>query len=181
MRLLTAAITLVSLGLLAAPVAIGVWSTPDWRASGRFDGQAYLVSDADLVRQELDSSGAAAVLASIAGWRGGTMSEAEALTELEASGFDGQLATFEAAFGEFDLAGRWLGAAPGALGDLRTPFVAHLSDAGGRLALVRRVAAEHVYVADPLRGNALYPAASFLDVWTGQVFVFDTPLPEASP
>ena len=181
MRLLTGTITLFSLALLAAPVTVGVWSTPDWRASPRFDGRAYLVSDADLVRQELDPSGAAAVLASADAWRGGTMSEAEALAELEARGFDGQLATFEAASGAFDLAGRWLGAAPGALGDLRTPFVAHLSDAGGRLALVRRVAAEHVYVADPLRGNALHPLASFLDVWTGQVFVFDTPPPEAPP
>ena len=181
MRLLTATITLVSLVLLAVPVAVGVWSTPDWRASPRFDGQAYLVSEAALVRQELDPSGAAAVLASIDTDLGGEMTEAEALTELEAHGFDGQLDTFQAALEQLGFSGRWLGAGPAALEGIRAPFVAHLSDAGGRLALVRRVAAEHVYVADPLRGNALYPLASFAEIWTGQVFLFDTPPGQPPP
>lgn len=166
-------IAVASLVVLAAPVAIGLWSTPDWRVSPRFDGQVYVVSEAGVVPQALDPSGAAAVVASLAGGLDGGMDEAEALTRLEASGFDGQLSTFAAALAAEGLPGRWLSAEPRALAALRTPFIAHLRDAGGRLVLVRRVAAGHVYVADPLRGNVLYPEHAFASDWTGQVFVFD--------
>ncbi len=165
---------LTAIAALAAPVAVSLSVTPDWRASPRFDGQAYLVSDADVVRQVLDPSGSAAVLATLDAWRGGSSSEAAVLAVLEGGGFDFQLATLAAVLDEQGFAGRWLtGSDATALERVATPFIARLTDDGGRLVIVRQVAIDHVYVADPLRGNVLYPLARFAEVWAGQIFTFD--------
>lgn len=108
-------------------------------------------------------------------WSGQEADEAQVAAELAAAGFGGELADFADAAAARGLHGRWIEVAPADLPRLNVPFVAHLADDGGRLAVVRRVALAHVYVADPTRGQVLYPIDRFLIAWTGYAFAFPDP------
>lgn len=174
------ALLCVALVVLLAPVVRNVvasTATYDWRASPRFDGTAYLVSDLDVVRQDLDRTGVAAVIATFDRWRGGDASESSVADDIEAREFDYRLSDFAKLAASYDLHGRWVEADVAALPRLKRPFVAHLSAGGGRFVIVRDVGIGHVYVADPVRGNVLYPLQRFIEVWTGRAFAFPEPPP----
>jgi hypothetical protein len=177
-RLLSAALLAAALAILLAPplrsVAIATL-VDDWRASPRFDGSAYVVSDLGVVEQDVDPTGVAAVLATFDRWRGGDATEASVVDAIEAGDFAYRLGDFEALAASYGLEGRWVETDARALPRLKVPFVAHLSDGGGRFVIVRRVALGHVYAADPTRGNVLYPLDRFTDVWTGRAFAFPVP------
>jgi predicted double-glycine peptidase len=164
-----------AVAFLTVPLAINVARSPDWRANARFDGQAYRLSSEEVVGQEQDPTGAAAVLATLQRWSGQEADEAQVAAALSAEAFDGGLAEFATAAAAREFDGRWIEVAPTDLPMLNVPFVAHLSDEGGRLAIVRRVALGHVYAADPARGQVLYPIDGFLSVWTGYAFAFPDP------
>jgi predicted double-glycine peptidase len=160
---------------LTLPLAINLVRDPDWRASPRFDGEAYRLSSEDVVWQKQDPTGAAAVLATLEHWGGRDVDEAQVADELTSAGFGGGLADFAVAAAARGFDGRWIEVAPADLPRLNVPFVAHLTATGGRLTLVRRVALGHVYAADPGRGQVLYPIDGFLSVWTGYAFAFPDP------
>lgn len=164
--------------LLALPPANALLRDPDWRASPRFDGQAYRLSLEDVVLQSTDPTGAAAILATLENWRGHDVDEAQFAAELTSEGFGGGLAEIADAAAARGFDGRWIEVARADFPRLNVPFVAHLSDDGGRLAIVRRVALGHVYVADPTRGQVLYPIDRFLATWTGNAFAFPDPPPQ---
>ncbi len=166
---------IAALVLVLAPPAVTLARNPDWRANPRFDGQAYQLSLEDVERQSQDPAGAAAVLATLQRWGGQDVDEAQVAAELAAEGFGGGLGEFAAAAASRGFDGRWVEVAPADLARLNAPFVAHLTDGGGRLALVRRVALAHVYAADPTRGQVLYPIDHFLAAWTGNAFAFPDP------
>lgn len=163
----------------AANVAAAV--RDDWRASPRFDGDAYVVSEADAVAQVADPTGVAAVIATFDRWRGGDATEASVVEAIEENGFRYRLADFEELAAAYGLDGRWVETETAGLSRLKTPFVAHLADGGGRFVIVRHVALGHVYATDPTRGNALYPLDRFVETWTGRAFAFPDPpdAPEA--
>ena len=169
---------IAALAFLALPPAVNLARTQNWRASGRFDGEAYRLSSEEVARQERDPTGAAAVLATLQRWSGQEADEAQVAAALSAEAFDGGLAEFATAAAAREFDGRWIEVAPTDLPMLNVPFVAHLSDEGGRLAIVRRVALGHVYVADPTRGQVLYPIDRFLGAWTGNAFAFPDPPPQ---
>lgn len=172
----------VALATLLAPtvrnVAVSTTSY-DWRASPRFDGTAYLVSPADSVEAERDATGVAAVIATFDRWRGGDATEASVVQEIEDSDLGYRLSDVEELAASYGFEGRWVEAEIATLPRLKVPVVAHLSDGGGRVVIVRNVAIGHVYVTDPARGNVLYPLERFAEVWTGRAFAF--PEPPAAP
>lgn len=169
--------------LLAPPIWNVVTSTTkhDWRVSPRFDGTAYLASDAGVVRQDLDGTGVAAVIATFDRWRGGDATESSVIEEIEAREFGYRLDDFAELAASYGLSGRWVETDLAVLHQLKHPFVAHLSDGGGRFVIVRNVGIGHVYAADPARGNVVYPIERFAEVWTGRAFAFPEPpaVPEA--
>lgn len=169
---------IAALALLIAPPAITLVRNPDWRASPRFDGEAYRLSLDDAALHAVDPTGAAAILAALERWQGHEVDEAQVAAELAGEGFGGGLADFADAAAARGFDGRWIEVAPTDLPRLNVPFVAHLADGGGRLAIVRRVALGHVYVADPTRGLVLYPIDRFLAAWTGYAFAFPDPPPQ---
>jgi ABC-type bacteriocin/lantibiotic exporter with double-glycine peptidase domain len=151
----------------------------DWRASPRWDGQAYQVSKAGYAPQERDSTGVAAVLATLVSWQGQPTSEVEVHDLFTERDFGYKLSDFAQLAAEYDLDGHWLQAEPGALTRLKTPYIAHLHDGGGRFVIVRDARSGYIYATDPQRGNVLYPLEQFTATWTGQVFAF--PEPPAQP
>jgi predicted double-glycine peptidase len=170
--------TVAALALLLLPSAVTLARNPDWRASPRFDGETYRLSGDDVVRQAQDPTGAAAVIATLQRWSGRALDEGQVADELAEGGFGGGLAAFAAEAAARGFEGRWLEVSPADLPRLNVPFVAHLTDSGGRLTLVRRVALGHVYAADPIRGQVLYPIDRFLAAWTGYAFAFPDPPPQ---
>lgn len=167
-----------SAALLAAPPLLNtVIDARDWRASPRFDGSAYVVSEAGSVAQDADPTGVAAVIATFDRWRGGDATEASVIGAIEANDFAYRLADFEELAASYGLDGRWVETEPAGLPRLKTPFVAHLEDGGGRFVIVRNVALGHVYATDPTRGNVLYPFDRFVEAWTGRAFAFPDPPP----
>lgn len=179
------ALLVVALTGLVAPVAsnVVVSTATDWRASPRFDGQAYLLSDEDVVPVPPDGSGVVSALVTLLRWRGdGTSTGAGAneATLLPLAPDDGgsyHLSDVAQLASTLGLAGRWFEADVAALAAVRTPFLASLREGGGHLIIVRRVAIGYVYAADPRRGNVLYPLETFREAWNGRLFVFDEPPP----
>lgn len=173
---------LLSLAVLLLPAAWNVYGSTrihDWRASPRFDGQAYLLSTANYVPMKLDHTGVAAVIATFQTWSGTPTTESQVHDLLQSVEFDGRLADFADLAPGYGLDGRWLRAEPAALSQLKLPFIAHLRDNGGRFGVVREARGGFVHVTDPLRGNVLYPLERFIDGWTGMIFAF--PDPPAQP
>ena len=173
--------------LLVAPAAVNLARNPDWRASPRFDGAAYRLSLDDVVLQERDPTGAAAVLATLERWRDGGGADANGGADAGGGADDAwtegreriaRLDDFAEAADARGFAGFWLEVAPQDLPRLHVPFVAHVADAGGRLLIVRRVALGHVYASDPTRGQVLVPLPTFLATWTGRAFAFPDPPPQ---
>lgn len=167
---------------LVLPAAWNVYSSVslhDWTASSRFDGQTYLVSQADYTPQEHDPTGVAAVIATLLTWQDQPTSEAELHDLLVKRGFNYRLAEFTEFAAEYGLHGQWLQAEPGALTQLKTPYLAHLNGGGGRFIIVRDARSGYVYATDPQRGQVLFPLEEFTTAWSGQVFAF--PEPPAQP
>ncbi len=172
----------LSFTALVLPAAWNVYTSVtvhDWKASPRFDGQVYLVSEEGYAPQEHDLTGVAAVMATLLTWQGEPTTEAamnELLIERDFGYSLADLTTFAA---EYGLDGRWLKTEPAALTQLKTPYLAHMSDGGGRFVIVRDARSGYVYATDPKRGQVLFPVEEFTAVWSGQVFAF--PDPPAQP
>lgn len=172
----------LSFAALVVPAAWNVYSSValhDWKASPRFDGQAYLVSESNYVPQEDDPTGVAAVMATLLTWQGQPTSEAEVNDLLIERDFGYRLADLTEFAAEYGLEGRWLEAEKGALTQLKTPYLAHLRDGGGRFVIVRDARSGYLYATDPKRGQVLFPVEQFAAVWSGQLFAF--PEPPAQP
>lgn len=156
---------------------MNVWTstvTHDWRASERWDGQAYVLSQTNYFPQTEDQTGVFAVLATLATWRGTETTEADIQAAVEGE-FGYRLSDFEELAQAHGFSGHWLRAEPALLEQLATPFIAHLKSGGGRFVIVRDARGGYVYAADPQRGNVLYPLNEFMADWTEQVFVFSEP------
>ncbi len=172
----------ISFTALVLPAAWNVYSSVslhDWKASPRFDGQAYVVSEAGYAPQDRDPTGVAAVMATLLTWQGQPTSEEEMYDLLTARDFGYRLADLTEFAAEYGLDGQWLQAEPGALTQLKAPYLAHLLDGGGRFVIVRDARSGYVYATDPQRGQVVFPMRQFLAVWSGQVFAF--PEPPAQP
>lgn len=170
----------IALAALVAPPALNVIASTatDWRASPRFDSDAYVLSDDDVVPQTLDSTGVAASLATLLRWRGDDADEAALIAAFAGDVGAYTLDDVARLAADHGLDGRWYDADVAALASLRSPFLASLREGGGRVLVVRRVAIGHVYAADPRRGNVLYPLERFVDAWDGRLFAFDEPPPQ---
>ena len=150
--------------------------------SDRRSGGAYRTSDQNLVMQELDATGAAAVIAVLRKWNGRDASEGEVLRQHTALANGGlRFADVGEALTSEGFAGRWIEADTAALSGINLPLVAHLMDGGGRLVVVRTVALGHVYLADPARGNVVVPLERFAESWSGTAYAFPDPptMPQA--
>lgn len=147
----------------------------DWQASPLFDGAAYRVSENAYVPQELDETGVAATLATLLTWQGEPTTELEVYEALAAQEFGYSLSDLTAFATSLGFEGQWLQAEPNALSQLKTPFLAHLNDGGGRFVIVRDARSGYVYATDPLRGQVLYRLEEFGEVWSGQLFAFPNP------
>ena len=147
------------------------------RAERRTAG-AYRTSEADLVPYDPDATGAVAVVATLRSWSGRDASEGELLAR-HPSLADGGLRFSDVgeALTREGFSGRWIEADAAALSSLNLPLVVHLTDGGGRLAIVRSVALGHVYLADPARGNLVVPAERFAESWSGTAYAFPDPPP----
>jgi ABC-type bacteriocin/lantibiotic exporter with double-glycine peptidase domain len=161
--------------LLFTPVAVELARTPNWLDHPSWNGGAYLLGWHGMVRAELDATGTAAVLATLDSYRGGSATEAQMVALLGERDFDYRLGSFAHAASDWGFPGRWALAEVGALPGLPTPFLAHLTDAGGRFVIVHRVASGQVYLADPNAGRLLMPLASFARLSSQQVYLFDHP------
>lgn len=171
-------ILMLSFTALILPAAWNVYSSVmqhDWKVSSRFDGQAYVVSQADYVSQQRDLTGVAAVMATLLTWQGQPTAEAELHDLLVERDFGYRLAEFTKFATEYGFDGQWLQAEPAALTQLKTPYLAHFSDGGGRFVIVRDARSGYVYVTDPQRGQVVFPMEQFLASWSGQVFAFPEP------
>lgn len=171
-------IAALSFTALVLPAAWNVYSSValhDWKASPRFDGQAYVVSKSNYAPQEHDPTGVAAVMATLLTWQGQPTTEAEMNDLLIERNFGYSLADLTNFAAESGLDGRWLEAEPAALTQLKTPYLAHLRDGGGRFVIVRDARGGYVYATDPKRGQVLFPLDEFTAVWSGQVFAFPEP------
>src|SRR5690554_827214 len=176
------AISLLAIFLLAIPAAWNVYTSVvahDWQASSRFDGQAYIASTRldlpDLTAVELDGTAAARVLATLAVWEGVSAGIEEVAERLGGAGSELRLSDFSDAAAGYGLHGHWLRAEPAALSHIKTPFVAHMKDDGGRFVIVRDVRGGYVYAADPTRGQVLYPFENFTAAWAGHILAFSDP------
>lgn len=147
----------------------------DWRASPRFDGERYLVSEQDYVSQASDPTGASAVLATLLTWQREDIREPDVLETMTERGFEPTLASFAEQADYFGFEGQWLEASLAALPRLNTPLIAHIHSDGGRFIIVRDVRQGYVYATDPAAGNVLYPLETFDEVWTGRALVFPDP------
>jgi ABC-type bacteriocin/lantibiotic exporter with double-glycine peptidase domain len=164
------------------PAASSVYSSTalhNWKVSPQWVGDAYFASGTGYEPQARDATGVAAVLATLVSWQGQPVSEAEILDSFEHNDFGYTLSDFAQLAAGYGLNGHWLQGEPGALTQLKTPYIAHLRDGGGRFVIVRDARSGYVYATDPLRGNVLYPLEQFTETWTGQVFAF--PEPPAQP
>lgn len=144
----------------------------------RRTGGAYRTSGTDLVLQERDASGAAAVIATLRSWSGQDTSEEDALARHPRLSDGGlQFADVGDALSRDGFAGRWIEADAASLSGIHLPLVVHLTDGGGRLAIVRTIALGHVYLADPARGNLVVPMERFTEAWSGTAYAFPDPPP----
>lgn len=169
---------IVAAAILLLPAAWNIYVSTgpgDWKSSQRFNGQNYLVSSASYVEAQNDATGVAASLATLATWNGLPTGENDVVNHLDEAGYTGNLADFTAMASHYGFAGQWLQTEAGAITQLNVPFIAHMSDGGGRVVIVRDARSGYVYATDPSRGNVLYPVDSFVESWTGQVFAFPAP------
>lgn len=182
------ALLLVSLLALVAPAAWNIYvsvAVHDWKASPRWNGEAYLLGkDARTLRLEgsvtgSGSAGVAAALATLLSWNGTPTTSSDVELQMQSMGFAGRLTDFTDLAGRNGLTGHWLQSEPAALAHLKTPFLAHMHGSDGRFILVRDVRGGYLYATDPERGSVLYPLGSFAASWTGQAFAF--PDPPAQP
>lgn len=178
MRPIYLIIMALSFTTLVLPATWNVYSSVtlhDWKASPRFDGQAYIVSTANYLPQERDPTGVAAVMATLLTWQGQPTTEAAMNDLLIERDFGYRLADLTKFAAEYGLEGRWLEAEPAALTRLKTPYLAHLRDGGGRFVIVRDARSGYIYATDPQRGQVLFPLEQFTAAWSGQVFAFPEP------
>ena len=161
---------------LITPSAIELARTPDWLLHPSWNGSAYALGVHQLVLAESDPTGSAAVLATLDRWRGGEVSERELAELLRKRDFDYRLGSFATAAAEWGFPGRWALVGPGSFHGLPTPFLAHLSDGGGRMVIVRRIASGYAYLADPNAGTLLMPLAELEARSSQQVYLFDAPV-----
>lgn len=173
---------LASAGMvLVVPAVVGVYRSVvvhDWHMSSRFDGIRYVVSEERQAGLSVDEQTRAVVLLNtLDAWRRGSQDARPRDLALSAEPFDNRLATFKRLAEEVGLRGHWLDASTAALGQLKTPFVAHVAHDGGSLLIVREVRGEYVYATDPLVGTLLYRLRDFGNVWTGRALVFPDPPP----
>ncbi|MEX2501240.1 MAG: cysteine peptidase family C39 domain-containing protein [Trueperaceae bacterium] len=174
-------LSVASVAALLVPPLISIQTARLADAAERAErraGGAYPTSDADLVQQERDVSGAAAVIATLRSWRGHEASEEEALARhprLADAGL--RFADVGDALRRDGFAGRWIEGDVAALPGINLPLVVHLTDGGGRLGIVRTVALGHVYLADPARGNVVVPLDRFAESWSGTAYAFPDPPP----
>jgi hypothetical protein len=182
------ALLLLSVLALALPAAWNVYASValhDWKASPRWNGEAYLLSW-DPSAQHLEgaavitgTAGIAASLATLLSWDGVPTSPAEVQLRMQSMGFEGRLSDISDLAGGYGLNGHWLQADAAVLAHLKTPFIAHMRGDDGRFIVVRDVRGGYLYAAYPGYGNVLYPLTSFAAAWTGQAFAF--PDPPAQP
>lgn len=173
----------ISVLLLLTPPALNLYESValnDWRASTRFDGQAYILSTSfsssvEPAPAHEDATGVAAVLSTLSSWNGTQTTPAEVFERMSASSFAGRLSDVTQLSASYGLDGQWLQAEPAALSHIKTPFVAHMEDDGGRFVIVRDVRGGYVYAADPTRGQVLYPFENFTAAWAGHILAFSDP------
>ena len=161
---------------LALLCAVGVLFGPAlrlqpsaWWKTGAFDGHRHVLGWRGVVRVEGDVSGTASTLATLSSWIG------EPAPQPIEQGLSGRDAVRRFARSR-NLGGAWRRDANEAVSLAgEAPFIAEVRQPSPRLLIVKRANAEHVYAADPLSGNVLYPTERFLRVWTGDTFRFASP------
>ena len=104
-------------------------------------------------------------------WAGRPVNESELRKNAKLTEQGMNLLEFSKLAAKYGLYGDWVRAEPINLPDLPMPFVAQIFDGVGHFVIVKRVYNHHVYVADPLRGNSLYPEEQFNAVWTKRSFL----------
>lgn len=167
-----------SLLALAAPVAANLYrsfASLDWRDHHSYEDGRYLVSAHDVVWQEADPTGAAAVLATLLLWRGEPTTELDLLDTMNAAGGADTLADVARHFGTHGFTGQWRELTAAGLYHLHPPFVVHLSSGSSRLALVRDARQGYIYLADPIFGNVVMPEAEFIEEWSGLALILEHP------
>ena len=158
---------LSAIGVLFGP-ALRLQPSAWWETSA-FDGHRHVLGWRGVVRVEGDVSGVASTLATLSSWLG------EPAPQPVEQGVSGRDAVQRFARSR-NLGGAWQRGAKEAVSLAGvTPFIAEVRQPSLRLLIVKRANAEHVYAADPLSGNVLYPTERFLRVWTGQTFRFASP------
>jgi predicted double-glycine peptidase len=152
--------------VLIAPSAAGMAASAAWNADVR------PVQGLDVVRQSRAASCGPALIATLASWRGSTLSEATVIAQADLGTNGISLAEFARLASLHHLEGAWYHVASSRLRGLATPFVAHLEeDGGGHYVAVVALAADTVVVADPATGVLVGPSATLLRHYSGRAFV----------
>jgi uncharacterized protein len=137
----------------------------------RFDGLRYRLGWEGVVAQQRENTCGLAVIANLLRWAGRDVTERALLEDIELDPRGLNLEGFARLATVHGLRGAWFRVDASSLEGLSAPFVAQLRLEQGHFVIVQRVYNGYVYVADPLRGNNLYPLERFRSVWTGRVFV----------
>lgn len=158
--------------LLVLPSALGISASYAWSSS------AHPLPSLEVVRQSQPASCGPAALATLLGWLGRPHSEAYLLrlTELGAEGIS--LAEFSRLAHAMDVPGVWYHSPPSQLGQLPTPFVAHLELPGaapaGHLVVVNSVTHGYVILADPAQGAQVVSLERFSRDYSGRVYLLES-------
>lgn len=151
---------------LLFPGAAGMAASAAWNDAVR------PVPGPEVVRQTLPSSCGPALIATLASWRGRSVSEAAVVAQADLGPDGVTLAEFARLASLHALGGTWYRVEKRRLGGLPTPFVAHLAGPdGGHYVAVVAQAGDAVVVIDPAVGALVGPTAVLLRRFSGRVFV----------
>jgi Peptidase C39 family len=155
---------------IAAPTIFNIVTTPK-ALPNRFDGKRYQLAWTGVTAQQHDNTCSLAVISNMLEWVGRPVNEGVLQKNAKLTTKGMNLLEFSKLAAKYGLYGDWVSAEPNSLPDLPMPFVAQIQDGVGHFVIVKRVYNHHVYVADPLRGNNLYPEDQFNKVWTKRSFL----------
>lgn len=170
MKISRGLLVLACIAAITAPTILNVFRTPN-ALPDRFDGKRYQLAWTGVTAQQHDNTCSLAVISNMLEWAGRPVNESELRKNAKLTEQGMNLLEFSKLAAKYGLYGDWVRAEPINLPDLPMPFVAQIFDGVGHFVIVKRVYNHHVYVADPLRGNSLYPEEQFNAVWTKRSFL----------